>query len=38
MDIKIRTWLFDIQQSIDEIFEFIGESRDFVPYQSDLKT
>jgi uncharacterized protein with HEPN domain len=38
MDIKIRSWLLDIQQSIDEIFEFVGESRDFISYQSDLKT
>ncbi len=38
MDIKIKTWLLDIQQSIDEIFEFIGEERDFYAYKSDLKT
>jgi hypothetical protein len=33
MDIKIETWLLDIQQSIDEIFEFIGEERDFYAYK-----
>ncbi len=38
MDIKIKTWLLDIQQSIDEIFLFIGDSRDFIVYKADLKT
>lgn len=35
---NIKTWLLDIQQSIDEIFEFLGEHRDFQTYQGDLKT
>jgi uncharacterized protein with HEPN domain len=38
MDIKIKIWLFDIRQSIDEIFLFLGDSRDFIVYKSDLKT
>lgn len=38
MDIKIQTWLLDIQQSIDEIFLFLGDRRDFIAYQNDLKT
>ena len=38
MDVKIQAWLLDIHQAIDEIFEFIGEKRDFKIYQSDLKT
>jgi uncharacterized protein with HEPN domain len=38
MDIKIRTWLLDIQKSIDEIFTFVGDSRDFLVYKADLKT
>jgi uncharacterized protein with HEPN domain len=38
MDIKIKTWLLDIQESIDEIFQFLGDSRDFIVYKSDLKT
>jgi uncharacterized protein with HEPN domain len=38
MDIKIKTWLFDIKQSIEEIFLFLGEERDFVAYKADLKT
>jgi len=38
MDIKIQVWLLDIQQSIDEIFLFLGEERNFISYQEDLKT
>ena len=38
MDINIKTWLLDIQQSIDEIFEFLGDRRDFIAFQKDLKT
>lgn len=38
MDIKIKSYLFDIQQSIDEIFLFLGERRDFIAYKEDLKT
>lgn len=38
MDINIKTWLVDIQQSIEEINEFLGERRDFFAYQNDLKT
>ena len=38
MDIKIKTWLLDIHQSIEEIFLFLGNSRDFIVYKSDLKT
>lgn len=38
MDSKIRAWLLDIQQSIDEIFLFLGEERNFTAYQQDLKT
>jgi uncharacterized protein with HEPN domain len=38
MDIKINTWLIDINQSINEIFEFIGDRKDFFAYKSDLKT
>jgi uncharacterized protein with HEPN domain len=38
MDINIKTWLIDIQQSILEIFEFLGDQRDFFSYQKDLKT
>jgi uncharacterized protein with HEPN domain len=38
MDVNIKTWLLDIQTSIDEIFQFIGDRRDFSAYQRDLKT
>lgn len=38
MDIKIKTWLLDIKQCIDEIFFFLGEQRDFAAYQTDIKT
>jgi len=38
MEINIKTWLLDIQQSIEEIFEFLGDRKDFIAYQKDLKT
>jgi len=38
MDIRIKVWLLDIQQSIGEIFLFLGEERNFTSYQEDLKT
>ncbi|MBK9509705.1 MAG: DUF86 domain-containing protein [Cytophagaceae bacterium] len=38
MDIKIQAWLIDINLCIDEIFEFLGDRRDFIAYKSDLKT
>ena len=34
MDINIKTWLLDIQQSIEEIVEFVGDRRDFSAYQT----
>lgn len=38
MDIKIKIWLLDIVQSIDEIFLFIDNNKDFLTYKSDVKT
>ncbi len=38
MNIKIKTWLSDIEQSVDEIYSFLGTKRDFKTYQKDLKT
>src|SRR5690606_2790121 len=38
MDNRIKVWLEDIIRSIDEIFEFLPEKRDFTEYQRDLKT
>jgi len=35
MDDKIRKYLFDIQISIDSIYEYIGEKRDFFEYQTN---
>lgn len=35
---EIYTWLEDIQRSIDEIFDFLPEKRDFFEFQKDLKT
>lgn len=38
MDIKIQAYLSDIKTSIDEIFDFFGDQRDFSEYRNDLKT
>ena len=38
MDNKISAWLEDISRSIDEIFDFLPEEKDFFAYQKDLKT
>ncbi|MDT0644944.1 DUF86 domain-containing protein [Zunongwangia sp. F363] len=38
MDNRINAWLEDIIKSIDEIFDFLPEKRDFFEYQQDLKT
>jgi uncharacterized protein with HEPN domain len=38
MDIKIEACLLDIKECIEQIFEFLGENRDFIDYKSDLKT
>ena len=38
MDYKIQACLLDIQISINEIFDFLGERRDFKDYIGDLKT
>jgi uncharacterized protein with HEPN domain len=38
MDNRINAWLEDIIKSINEIFEFLPEKRDFFEYQKDLKT
>jgi uncharacterized protein with HEPN domain len=38
MDIRIQSWLHDISKSIDEIFLFLGERRDFKSYLADIKT
>jgi uncharacterized protein with HEPN domain len=38
MDNKINAWFEDILRSIDEIFDFLPEKRDFLEFQKDLKT
>ena len=38
MDNRISAWCEDIIKSIDEIYEFLPEKRDFFEYQKDLKT
>ncbi|MHB1278669.1 MAG: HepT-like ribonuclease domain-containing protein [Bacteroidia bacterium] len=38
MNPKIQSWILDIDQSIDEIVEFIDGKKDFFHYQKDLKT
>jgi uncharacterized protein with HEPN domain len=38
MDNKINAWLEDILRSIDEIYDFLPEKRDFLEFQKDLKT
>lgn len=38
MDNRIKSWLEDVERSIDEIFDFLPEKRDFFVYQKDLKT
>ena len=39
MDIEIKTWLYDILNAIIEIESFLANSsKDFLQYQSDLKT
>jgi len=38
MDNRINAWLEDILRSINEIFDFLPEKRDFLEYKKDLKT
>lgn len=38
MDNKINAWLEDIIRSIEEIFDFLPEKRNFLEYKKDLKT
>lgn len=38
MDNRVNSWLEDVERSIDEIYDFLPEKRDFFEYQKDLKT
>lgn len=35
MDIEIKKFLFDIQESIDSIHKYLGDKRDFKAYMAD---
>lgn len=35
---RIRTWLSDIKQAIEEVNLFLPEKRDFFEFRNDLKT
>lgn len=38
MEYEIRAWLCDIQQAINEINLFLPDKKNFLEFQSDLKT
>lgn len=38
MKLEIKVWLQDIYRSIQEIYDFLPEQRDFNDFLSDLKT
>lgn len=38
MESEIKTWLIDIQQSIEEINSFLPDKKDFILFRKDLKT
>lgn len=38
MELELKTWLQDIDRSIQEIYDFLPEKRDFNDFLSDLKT
>ena len=38
MELDIKIWLQDINRSIEEIYSFLPEKRDFFEFQKDLKT
>lgn len=38
MENDIKVWLSDIQEAINQIFEFLPKDRNFLKFQSDLKT
>jgi uncharacterized protein with HEPN domain len=35
---EIKVWLEDIKRSIDEIYEFLPDNKDFFEFEKDLKT
>ena len=38
MELKIKTWLSDIDTAIEEIESFLPEKKDFFSFKNDLKT
>lgn len=38
MDNKINAWLEDVLRSINEIFDFLPEKRDYFEFTKDIKT
>ena len=38
MKLELKTWLQDIDRSIQEIYDFLPEKRDFNDFLTDLKT
>ena len=38
MENDIKVWLSDIQEAINQIFEFLPKDRNFLRFKSDLKT
>lgn len=38
MELEIKTWLQDIDRSIEEIYSFLPSKRNFFEFQDDLKT
>jgi uncharacterized protein with HEPN domain len=38
MELDIKTWLQDINRSIEEIYSFLPSTRNFFEFQNDLKT
>ena len=38
MNIKVKTWLYDILNAINEVELFLDDTTDFAVYQKDIKT
>ena len=38
MELEIKTWLQDIDRSIEEIYSFLPSKRNFFEFKNDLKT
>lgn len=38
MELEIKTWLQDIDRSIEEIYSFLPSEKNFIEFQNDLKS